>query len=234
MAEITKYSYLKEFVESHVRKGIDGLPFTSEGYAKAKAILQERYGRESDIVKAYVRDIINLPNIDGANSVEINKFYERLLYDVQSLETMGKLSQVNGNVALTIDKLSGIRGDLVRNDDNWQDWNFVQFCDALRSWTRRNPPEKSTDRKKDPRKESRHKSFQTELRDAKPRPCVYCEQVTHKASDCKKITTADERKKVLSEKKLCFNCAGGKHRASNCLSKSLCQICSKRHHTSIC
>ena len=97
MAEITKFSYLKEFVEPRVRKGIDGLPFTPEGYTKAKTILQDRYGKESEVVKAYVKDIVNLPNIDGANAVEMNKFYERLIYDVQSLESMGKLSEVNGN-----------------------------------------------------------------------------------------------------------------------------------------
>ena len=139
-----KFSYLKAFVEPHVRKTIDGLPFTPEGYAKAKTILQDRYGRESEIVKAYVRAIIHLPNIDGVNPVEINNFYERLVYNVQSLESMGKLSQVCGNVALTIDKLCGIRGDLVRNDEEWQDWSFIQLCDALRSWTRRNPSGKTS------------------------------------------------------------------------------------------
>ena len=56
VAEITKFSYLKEFVEPHVRKGIDGLPFTPEGYAKTKTILQDRYGKESEVVKAYVKD----------------------------------------------------------------------------------------------------------------------------------------------------------------------------------
>ena len=46
---------------------------------------------------------------------------------------MGKLGEVKGNVSLTIDKLAEIGGDLTRNDDNWLN------CEALRSWTRRNP-----------------------------------------------------------------------------------------------
>ena len=141
MAPITKFSYLKEFVEPKVRKSIDGLPFTAEGYNRAKSVFDDCYGKESEIVKAYVRDIIELPTIAVAEPVQVHQFYERLVYDVQSLETMGKLEQVNGNVRLTIDKLSGIRGDLVRNDDNWQDWDFVKLCDALRSWTHRNPVE---------------------------------------------------------------------------------------------
>ena len=38
MAAITKFSYLKEFVEPKVRESIDSLPFTSEGYERAKVI----------------------------------------------------------------------------------------------------------------------------------------------------------------------------------------------------
>ena len=64
------------------------------------------------------------------------------MYDVQYLETMGKLESVNGNVPLTLDKLSGIRNVLVSHDDEWQEWDFVKLCEALRSWTLRNPIEK--------------------------------------------------------------------------------------------
>ena len=52
---------------------------------------------------------------------------------------MGKLDQVNGNVPMALDKLSGIRGDLVRTDDTWESWDFVKLCEALRLWIRRNP-----------------------------------------------------------------------------------------------
>lgn len=90
---------------------IDGLPFTPDGYNKAKDILTERYGNPNEIVSAYVEDIINLPHIQGANPAKIHGFYEKLMYCVQSLGMLGKLSDVNGHVRLTINKLAGIRGD---------------------------------------------------------------------------------------------------------------------------
>ena len=31
---------------------------------------------------------------------------------------------MNGYVRATLDKLQGIRTDIVKNDDNWQDWKF--------------------------------------------------------------------------------------------------------------
>ena len=30
-----------------------------------------------------------------------------------------------------IEKLAGIRRDLVRNNHDWQNWDFVKLCDAL-------------------------------------------------------------------------------------------------------
>ena len=103
MAPITKFSYLKEIVDE---KGTDGLPFTAEGYNRAKGILEDQYGKENEIVKAHVKEIINLPSVKGGDPVQVHKFYERLMHAVQSPETMGKLEQVNGNVPLTLDKLS--------------------------------------------------------------------------------------------------------------------------------
>lgn len=47
MVAITKFSYLKEFVDLKVRKTIDGPSFTAEGYNRAKSILMDRYGKES-------------------------------------------------------------------------------------------------------------------------------------------------------------------------------------------
>ena len=40
---------------------------------------------------------------------------------------MGKLKEINGYVKLTIDKLQGIKADLVRTDDDWHEWKFPQF-----------------------------------------------------------------------------------------------------------
>ena len=41
-----------------------------------------------------------------------------MVYCVQSLETLGRLQEVNGYVRLTLNKLPGICGDLVRTEPN--------------------------------------------------------------------------------------------------------------------
>ena len=58
-----------------------------------------------------------LPHINNSNPCKIHEFREKLLSSVQILETMGKLKEINCYVRLTLDKLQGIRADLVRTDD---------------------------------------------------------------------------------------------------------------------
>ena len=41
---------------------------------------------------------------------------------------MGKLQNI------TLDKLSGIRPGLVRSDDDWQEWTYVELVEALKKW----------------------------------------------------------------------------------------------------
>jgi len=120
VAPVTKFSYLKELVNPKVKTAIDGLPFTTEGYQRAKNILKSKYGQTSEIVNAYVQNIMALPVITGSHPKKIHEFYEKLLFNVQSLETLGKLKEISGYVRMSIDKLQGIKGDLVTTDDNWR------------------------------------------------------------------------------------------------------------------
>ena len=227
---VTKFTYLRELLDAKVRKTVEALPHSAEGYNRAVSILKDRFGKESEIVKAYVKEILELPYTPTGNPKRIHEFHDRLSHSVQSLETLKSLHEVNGMVSLTLEKLPIIRGDLVRNDPEWETWDFVKFTEALRQWTRRNPidsfklEDSQSFRKRD-------RVFQTNQKRA--RKCVYCQAEDHKPSECAKITSPAERKEFLGTKRLCFNCTGP-HKSSECKSTATCQHCGKRHHTSIC
>ena len=230
LSPVSKFSYLKELVSPKVRSLIDGLPFTTEGYTRAKNILEKKYGKPSEVANAHVQNIMSLPHIHNSNPYKIHEFSEKLLSSVQALETMGKIKEINGYVRLTLDKLQGIRADLVRTDDDWQDWKFPQLVEALEKWTSRNPKPHSDDNRNHPYKHP-NKAYQTKQQKLE---CVYCGKPEHKSADCQTVKTTSERRKILSEKKLCFNCTGSKHRASDCHSTKTCLVCKSKHHTSIC
>lgn len=57
IARITKFTYLRELLGVKVKKSVEALPFTSEGYNRAKSLLQDRYGKESDYKSIHTPDL---------------------------------------------------------------------------------------------------------------------------------------------------------------------------------
>ena len=233
LSPVTKFAYLKEFVEPKVRADIDGLPLTIEGYERAKNILKGEYGKTSEIVNAYVQNILDLPMVKGSDPSEVNNFYKVLLFNVQSLETLGKIERVNGMTRSVLDKLSGIKSDLVKGQGNWQEWDLAHLIAALKQWRDINLSEKENvnDGNKDKRKGKKEGLYNTNSR---KRVCVYCDDAKHGSRECTSVVSVDEWKGILARKKLCFNCTGPKHRANECRSTTVCQKCNQKHHTSIC
>ena len=229
MDEVTKFSHLKELVEIKVRKLIDGLPFTREGYLKAVDILKKRYGQPSEVVSAYVRAILELPTIKERDVAKIHQFYETLLFNVESLQT---LESIYAAVRFTFDKLVVIKSELAMTNEKWDEWTFVDFVKALERWIKNNP-NRETSGSKYPKEKGRT-FFAKNHGNNNDKGCLFCSNEGHKAVRCDKVTNPGDRRKIFAEKQLCFNCAGGQHRAADCKSKNRCQTCQGKHHTSIC
>ncbi len=153
---------------------------------------------------------------------------------------MKQLDAVNRTLSMTLEKLPAIWGDpyLARNDTELENWSYIQLTEALRCWTRWNPLD-SVEHDELPKKRGhQHRGcFQTIQRGGvqtgTQRACVYCDKDDHRSSDCSLVTAAEDRRKILAKRKLCFNCTGPSHRASICRSTSTCKNCKKRHYTSI-
>ena len=69
--------------------------------------------------------------LPGTNPTRINEFYEKMVTNIQTLQSMGKEKDIRGYVRLTLDKLLDMRADLVRLENNWQEWGFLQLVEAL-------------------------------------------------------------------------------------------------------
>ena len=67
LTQVAKFSYLKELLVSSVRASIDGLPFTTEGYERAKAILKTKYGKPSEVANAHMQCTIGLSTVHGGH-----------------------------------------------------------------------------------------------------------------------------------------------------------------------
>ena len=176
VAPITKFTYLLELLEPQEKRCVEALPFNPEGYNRAKAILQDKYGKESEIIKCYMKEILDLPNVTGTNPRKIAEFHDKLSHSVQALETMKKLHEINGNVSMT--------------DPEWESWDFVQLVQALRQWVKRNPVVPND---KEREENTRRKLFNTRGEDVRVKGCVYCGDTGHKAMQCEKVVETSER-----------------------------------------
>ena len=195
LSPVTKFTYLKELVEPKIRAGIDGLPLTTEGYSRAKGVWESKYGKTSEIVNSYIQNILELPVVKDTNPNEVDKFYKTLLYNVQSLETLGKLERVNGMTRSVLDKLPGIKSDLVRGE-GWQDWGLAQLVTALKLWRDINPCSEESFPSKDRKRRDRSEKILNT--GAKKQGCVYCDDVSHKSCECTCVADVNERKKILA------------------------------------
>ena len=64
--------------------------------------------------------------------------------------------------------------------------------------------------------------------------CCFCKQDNHSPVNCKRVTSVDERKRIIRENGLCFVCLRSGHISRNCRSFSNCDNCSGNHHVSVC
>ena len=76
ITQVAKLSYLRELLVPSAKVLIEGLPFTSEGYERAKTILKTKYGQVSEVVNAHIQYILDLPKVQGTDPSKVHKFYE--------------------------------------------------------------------------------------------------------------------------------------------------------------
>ena len=85
-------------------------------------------------MRAYIDNINALLVISECQLKEIHKFWQTLNYNVQSLETLGKLSGCLPKVHGVLDRLPGIKADLVNGKPGWKDWGFEELMQSLEEW----------------------------------------------------------------------------------------------------
>ena len=93
-----------------------------------------KYAQPRAVANAHIQCTMGLSVIRETSPTRINEFYEKLVTNIQTLESMAKKKAIRGYVRRTLDKLPGVKSALVRLDDNWQEWRFPQLVQALKKW----------------------------------------------------------------------------------------------------
>ena len=171
----------------------DGLLFTSESYNWAKSIPAEKYGKSSEVANAHIKSVMVLLTTNSTNPCKIHDFYKRFIAHISTLDTMSKLNKINGYVEFTLHKLCGIRAELVRTDDNWQNWGFNELIEAIRICNERNPIERLKRSDRSFKEQHQKKHIMKTLQKTKTRERVYCRRKDHKRIAYSRIQNVNEK-----------------------------------------
>ena len=86
-----------------------------------------------------MRNILEHPTIKEMDVRNIHRFYEILLFNIESLWPLESLNKLDAAIRFTFDKLGVIKNELAMIDEQWSEWSFTKFLEALKKWTLNNP-----------------------------------------------------------------------------------------------
>ena len=132
-----KFGYLLESVGPKVRDRIANLKPGTVGYKTVWERLKKEYGQTKVVVNAHMDEIINLTPVRGLNYRKVQEFYEKLSKNFDALQTLEEGEKLYGFVMAMLNKLPQVKPDLVRVDENWEDWSMEDLIDVLQKWLRR-------------------------------------------------------------------------------------------------
>ena len=73
----------------------------------AKDLLTRRYRKTSEVEGAYVRNILQLHTVRKRDAKKNHEYYEKLIFSIESLQTLQIINKLNTAVCFTFDKLDG-------------------------------------------------------------------------------------------------------------------------------
>ena len=207
----------------------------------------DTYGKRFKVQKALIKDLERLKSIRQQYQLkEVHEFNNQSSRIIRSRNTMGKLRAGQSHVYTLLDKLGPAHEIRTQKDDDWEQWGLDDLMDNLKRFAERNPLT-TNDHLKDGctkhyvqfERSNRNKEKGDTLLLAKQQnqdnsfktKCVYCNLDHHRSSECMKVITIADRKEMIKNYKMCYNCCKFGHQASKCFSKG-CRECSAKHHTS--
>ena len=235
ISDAEKFGYLLELVHPKVKDRLSNLKPGPGGYRTAWERLKLEYGHNKLVIAAHMEEIIKLQTVRGRNYDKVCEFYEVLCKNYDALQTLDEEAMLKGLVVSTLNKLPQVKPDLVRIDDEWEDWDMKKLLAAIQGWLKRNKTDEIPGKEhENPRKRERHWYARGggEQGKGKSPVCIYCKG-THWGDQCTSYDSIAKRRQFFVENRLCFNCGRAGHRESKCRSRG-CYKCKGKHHTSLC
>ena len=227
---------LKLLTTQKAKDAIEGIDAVAEAYPEAVAALKGRFDRPQVIHRAHVRALLNVSPVKNGSSMELRQLHDTLQHHLRSLKAMDKLDFERFITALGESKLDPLTmvewqkfTQLDKDVPNYH--KFLEFLDLRSTATELASFDAGHKKVQSPTKKPA-KSVAVYSTNTQEK-CPACHGAKHNIAYCpsfKEKSIADKRT-LVQEQGLCFNCLKGKHIGKHYTSPNCCLKCGKRHHT---
>ena len=249
ISEVDKIHYLKRYVGGSAREAISGyfLLRSTSAFERARAVLEERYGNAFIVTEAFRDKLDAWPRVrDGIGLRRFSDFLNQCqaaMVDMKGLEILND-SRENRKLLQKLPDWIISRWGRVASDSKKRYGAYPSFC-AFADFISEEAniacdPVTSLDSLRDVTDERKKASTpaRTLASDAhfgETESCLLCKKGTHLLTECRTFggKSAEEKQAFVMKNGLCFGCLRHGHLSKNCVEKSLCKICQKRHPTSL-
>ena len=249
--ESDKLIYLEQFTKGKAQKIVKSCSHFSSsiGFSRAKQFLYQEYGNEFRVANAYIEKLDKWPEIKPEHADDLQELSIFLL-DVQNYFeniTFNNHLQSPKEIMAIVQKLPYRMREMwrrktlhfMKNDGHVSFKHLVDFISEEVAVLSQPLFGTIGDRRERPNKSPKKRVLSTSVKEETTpqrdgeKYCEYCKKRDHYISSCKlfKALTSKDKSKFIQEAKLCFGCLRKGHISKNCVKRSTCGICLKRHPT---
>jgi len=228
LSSVEKFSYLRSLIKGQAAAVINGFQLSSSNYSHAVDLLKRRYGCDSKIIKAHVKELLNLDPIKTTKNSCLRQLVDKITIHIRALEALGVAKDSYGCFLMQI-ILCRLPNSLKLNwarKDPEDNLNLEDLMEFLRNETL--AIEVTCEN-------NNNTNLPTKAVLITKRSSVECFNCRgdHYLSECSKFKSLNLPAKfnIIKDKQLCANCFGPRHSAANCHKSIRCNNCNQKHHT---
>lgn len=258
---VDKFDYLLSRCKGRAADALAAIPRTSAGYELAIKTLKRRFGRKAPIINLRITELIEMKRLsDDCTTSDLRKMLDTMNVHIRSLLSLGLdptggaewigpvlLARLPLRLRLQWERLSSESGDDEEDHCVSDLGEFLDFfhrsveteeASIASAGPKVNPLKsiitaRTALNKRAPRYEYSHTSS---LNTHVTLSCCVCKASDHcSVSKCPVFLNSSlaDKKTIIKNMTLCFNCLSPDHRASHCASIYRCRKCGGKHHTLI-
>ncbi|XP_046590243.1 uncharacterized protein LOC124293434 [Neodiprion lecontei] len=243
LSEVEKLHYLKTSVTDEPLQLIKNISLTAENFPRAWETLVSRYENKRLLTDSHLATLFAIPRVTKKSSSELKSLHSNTCEALGALELLDSPEKLGDHIIvhMTIRKLDPASLEEWEKSvsEKLEPPTFAELkafligrihtLEAVEQAHAHNHI--ATSKPHSSQGKSNLQTTRSHTAQSKEQSCACCKG-NHYIAFCSTFRdkSLDQRREVVSAKKLCFNCLGP-HQQKDCRSNKTCRVCNGRHHS---